>query len=242
MSKENTLFTIIGVLLGFIVGFLFANSVNQRAATPQQTALSDTTISQPQTSASDHPEASSGGGSDQVGGMMPDVQAKIQRAKDEPDSFQAQIEAAELYYQIKRFDRAIELLLRANQLRPENYEIVLNLGNANLEAKRFTEAERWYTTASIKKPDDIKARTGLGLSFLLRQPSDPDRAITEFRRSLEIDPRHEQTVSALIDAFLQKRDAVGAQQTLELLEQVNPNSSDIALFRTRIQQLRSSAS
>ena len=30
MSKENILFSVVGVLLGFIVGFAFANTVNQR--------------------------------------------------------------------------------------------------------------------------------------------------------------------------------------------------------------------
>ncbi|MBA2339175.1 MAG: tetratricopeptide repeat protein [Pyrinomonadaceae bacterium] len=241
MSKENTLFTIIGVLLGFIIGFMFANSVNQSDTHQHaaQNALPDTTVSQPQTLAGEHPAAASNADGSGAGGMMPDVQAKIQRAKDEPDNFQAQIEAAELYYQIKRFDRAIELLLRANQLRPENYEVVLNLGHANFEAKKYTEAERWYTTASIKKPDDINARTGLGLTFLLRQPPELDRAVTEFRRSLEIDPRHEQTLGALTDVLLKKGDAAQAQQTLQLLEQVNPTNTDLATFRSRIEQLRS---
>src|SRR5256885_1268680 len=43
MSKENILFSVVGVLLGFIVGFAFANTVNQRGIAPtaqagQQTA------------------------------------------------------------------------------------------------------------------------------------------------------------------------------------------------------------
>ena len=34
MSRENILFAIIGVLLGFIVGFMFASSMSQKAAMP----------------------------------------------------------------------------------------------------------------------------------------------------------------------------------------------------------------
>jgi hypothetical protein len=35
MNKENLLFSIVGVLLGFIVGFTFANAVNQRGNVTQ---------------------------------------------------------------------------------------------------------------------------------------------------------------------------------------------------------------
>ena len=34
MKKENVLFGIIGLLAGLIVGFMFANSINQNAAIP----------------------------------------------------------------------------------------------------------------------------------------------------------------------------------------------------------------
>ena len=38
-------------------------------------------------------------------------------------------------------------------------------------------------------------------AFALRQPPDYDRAIAEFRRSLERDPRHEQTLQNLVFAL-----------------------------------------
>jgi len=241
MTKENTLFAIIGVLLGFIVGFMFANSVNQREAhahPPQTTtATAEAPLTQSSTLEGDHPAAVS----DEAGGMMPDVQAKIQRAKDEPDNFQAQLEAAELYYRIGRFDRAIELLLRANQLRPENYEVVLNIGNANLEAKRYAEAERWYTTATIKKPEDVAARTGLGSTFLFREPPDVNRAIAEFKRSLDINPSHEGTLGRLVDAFVRKGDGNAARETLARLEQINPTNEELGALRSRVEELQSSA-
>ncbi len=241
MTKENTLFAIIGVLLGFIIGFMFANSVNRReeahAHPPHTATVTQTPVTQTSTLQGEHPAAVA----DEAGGMMPDVQAKIDRAKSEPDNFQAQLEAAELYYRIGRFDRAIELLLRANQLRPENYEIVLNIGNANFEAKRFAEAERWYTTATIKKPEDVAARTGLGSTFLFREPPDVDRAIAEFKRSLDINPNHEKTLGALIDAFVRKGDGEAAKETLARLEQVNPTNEDLGALRSRVEGLQSSA-
>ena len=41
MKKENVLFGIIGLLAGLIVGFMFANSINQNAAIPVAASGSD---------------------------------------------------------------------------------------------------------------------------------------------------------------------------------------------------------
>jgi len=39
MNKENVLFSIVGVLVGFIVGFVFANTANRSGLAPQPAAV-----------------------------------------------------------------------------------------------------------------------------------------------------------------------------------------------------------
>ena len=39
MNKENVLFSIVGVLVGFIVGFVFANTANRAGVEPQAGAV-----------------------------------------------------------------------------------------------------------------------------------------------------------------------------------------------------------
>ncbi|MEJ7713883.1 MAG: tetratricopeptide repeat protein [Pyrinomonadaceae bacterium] len=72
------------------------------------------------------------------------------------------------------------------------------------------------------KPNDVNVRTDLGLTFVFRKPEKYDRAIAEFRKSLEVNPKHEQTLQNLAFALAQKQDMTEAQAVLKKLEEVNP--------------------
>jgi tetratricopeptide (TPR) repeat protein len=230
MSKDNILFSIIGLLLGFIVGFMFANYFNYRGVGPRASVAQQGSGLPP-----DHPPLSSNAVAEQgSGGMPPEVQAAIARAKNEPNNFEAQMKAAELYYRIKRYETALEYLTRANQLRPDSLEAMVALGNVNFDAERYEVAEKWYTAALARKPDDVNVRTDLGLTFFFRQPPDLDRAIAEFRRSLEYNPAHEQTLRNLAVALKRKGDIKGAQEALSRLEAVNPNNEAIPGLRAEL--------
>src|SRR5256885_6444277 len=52
---------------------------------------------------------------------------------------------------------------KANQLRPDDFDTLVNLGNANLNAERYDVAERWFNEALAKKPDAVDVRSDLGL-------------------------------------------------------------------------------
>ncbi|MEZ5427073.1 MAG: tetratricopeptide repeat protein [Pyrinomonadaceae bacterium] len=227
MNRENFLIGIIGLLLGVIIGFTFANSVNRNAAVP----TAATTATNPDLPEG-HPQVA--GGDPSQGGMVPEVQAAIDQAKREPDNFDAQIKAAEFYYQIRKFDGAIEFLRRANQIKPDAYEIIVDLGNANFDAEKYDDAEKWYEAALAKKADDVNVRTDLGLTFIFRNPPDYDRAVKEFTRSLEIDPGHVQTLQNLTVAYTKKGDAQKALETLDRLEKTDPSNQAIARLREDI--------
>ena len=234
MSKDNILFSVIGVLLGFIIGFMFANSANQRGLQP--TAATAAVGQQNSQLPPDHPPITQTGA--KADGMM-DVQAAIKLAKDQPDNFDAQMKAAEGFYQIQRFDEAMEYLNRAIKLKPDSYETIVILGNVNFDAGRYEEAEKWYTQALKIKPDNVNVRTDLGLTFFFRTPPDIDRAIKEYKASLEIDPNHTQTLQNLTVAYTKKGDAAQAQSTLEKLEKVAPTNQALPKLRADIEALRS---
>ncbi|HEY6229650.1 MAG TPA: tetratricopeptide repeat protein [Pyrinomonadaceae bacterium] len=161
MTRDNLLFAIIGVLFGFIVGFLFASTMNQRYGPGSPAAVSAT--GQLPT---DHPPVGPTAGGPASGNMQAEVTASIEKARKEPDNFEAQIKAAELYYQIQRYDPAIELLLRANQLKPDDYQTLVALGLVNLDAGHFDVAEKWYKAALLKKKDDVVTLSGLAAATL----------------------------------------------------------------------------
>lgn len=158
MNRDNLLFTIIGLLLGFIVGFMFSSSINQREAMPSATART-------QALPPDHP-ATGAAQPGTPGQMQAEVTAALDQARKEPNNFEAQLKAAELYYQIQRYDDAIGYLLKANQLQPDSYETVANLGMVNMDAGHYETAEKWYVAALVKKPDDVRVLDGLCVVYL----------------------------------------------------------------------------
>lgn len=236
MSKDNILFSIIGLLLGFIVGFMFANNANQQGAKPRSTQTAAQSNLPP-----DHPQLPSNAVADQpdsqAGAAMPAVQAAIQKARNEPDNFEAQKQAGEMFYQIQRWDEAIDFWLKANKIKPEDYETIVNIANAYFEAGKYELAEQWYTSALVKNQNDVSVRTDLGTTFMARTPPDFDRAIKEYRRSLELNPNHEQTLHNMVIAYTKKGQAKEAQEMIERLEKVNPNNADLPRMRTQLQDL-----
>jgi len=234
MNKENILFSVVGVLLGFIVGFAFANTINQRGIAPTAQAGQRTAGLPP-----DHLPIS-GDGVAGVGQTNIDptvLRAAEKLANDAPDNFDAQVKAGELNYEARRYAEAINFWTRANRLRPEDYDVLVGLGNACFDSEQYAPAEKWYASALAKRPDVVEVRTDYGLTFMLREPADLDRAITEFKRSLAASPRHEQTLQNLAVAYTRKGDAGQAQATVAKLEAVSPTNAALPRLRADVEGL-----
>lgn len=230
MTKDNFLFTLIGLLLGTIIGFFITNAINQNAAT----------MTGGQTQAT-QPAGGVPGGHPSVpgaGGSMAEVQATVENARQNPRDLEAQLKAAELFYQIQRYDQAIEFLAKANEIQPENFEVIVNLGNTNFDAGKYGEAEKWYISALAKKPDNLDVRTDMGLTYIFREKPDYDRAITEFKRVLDADPNHPLALQNLTVAYTRKSDAAGAEATLTRLEKADPSNSALGKLREEISKLK----
>lgn len=177
MTRENLLFAIIGLLLGFIVGFMFASNMSQRQPLTASQELPP-----------NHPQVQSGD-SRNPQQVFADVQAAIGKARNEPNNFEAQVKAAELYYQIQRYDEAIKYLLKANQLQPDSYETIVALGQVNVDAQHYEQAEKWLKTALMKKPEDGKVL--VSLTFALLQKGDAPAATKAIETLEKVDPENQ---------------------------------------------------
>lgn len=182
MTRENLLFAIIGILFGFIVGFMFASTMSQKNAMSAITAGTGSSQSLP----ADHPPVGSQDAVNDPAKMREQVTSSIAKAKSEPQNFDAQMQAAELYYQIQRYDQAIEFLLKANQLKPTDYRTVVLLGMVNLDASHFDVAEKWYRAALKIKQDDTMVLSGLAAATL--QKGDAKAAEDAIAQLEKVDP------------------------------------------------------
>jgi tetratricopeptide (TPR) repeat protein len=232
MSKDDLLFSIIGLLLGFILGFFLTNSYNQKAAAPAPQAAqtaADAPANEPAPPAVDPQE----------------LEAAKKQAADAPQDFAAQMNAGEAFYRARKYPEAAEFLNQANKLRPDAVETMIALGNtyfddaANSEANdKWPVAEKWYTEALKKDAKNVNVRTDLGLTYLFRDPPDLDRAIQSFRKSLEIDPKHEQTLQNLTFALIKNNDKKGAGEALAQLEKTNPKNEALTKLRADLNGLK----
>lgn len=217
MDKNHYLIGIIGLLLGGIIGFLFANNLNQSA--PQSIPTAQTTSitnSQNPNLPPDHPQINQPNEAE--------VTEALKNAEAQPNDFKAQLEAAELYYQSQKFDEAAKFYERAAKLRPDDFEVLTSTGNAYFDSKNFEVAEKWYASALAKNPNDPNVRTDYGLTFYLRKSKDIERAIKEFKISLEKDPNHELTLQNLIVVLKDKGDTKAAQEAIDRLAKINPKN------------------
>src|ERR1051325_9109246 len=190
MTRDNLLFAIIGILLGFIAGFLLAGNITQREAAQRALPLS----AQGQNLPPNHPPV---GGDQQPSGeggqqMLAQVQTAMKQARENPNDFEAQVTAAKLEYQIGRYDQAIEYLLAANKLKPDNAEVLGMLGEANMDAKHFDAAVKWYQAALTKNPKDLASLDGY--CFVLLQNGDAKTAEDAIKKLEKIDPTNQDLV------------------------------------------------
>lgn len=221
MNKSILMSGMLGLIVGLVIGFMGANSINKTAYDRQPAASNSTSApgSNPPLP-KDHPPIGTNSG--EQGGPRPEVAAAIEKAKAQPQDYEAQMTAADLYYQIERFDEAATFYESAAKLKPAAAEPMIKAGNAYFDAEKYEHAEKWYVLALQKEPKNIIVRTDLGLTFYLRDPRDMERAIKEYKTSLGIDPDHEITLQNLAVAYKEKDDEGNFRSTLERLKKVNP--------------------
>jgi len=155
---------------------------------------------------------------------MPEIAQTLETADKEPENFEAQIKAGDMYAKIQKFDTAVEFYEKANNIKPEDYETIVKIGNTFFDSKQFEKAEKWYGHALAKKPEDVNVRTDFGITFVERENPDLNRAVKEFQTSLQTNPNHEPTLYNLGIAYYKKGDVEETKKVLAQLETLKPTS------------------
>lgn len=187
MTRDNLLFGIIGILLGFIAGFLLAGNITQREAATRANPQSAQSGQMP----ANHPPIGGDQGTNGEGGqqMLASVQTAMKQARENPNDFDAQVTAAKLEYQIGRYDQAIEYLLAANKIKPTDFDTLAMLGVANLDAGHFDASEKWYKAALAIKPNDMPVLDGLCATLLSK--GDAKAAEEQINKLAKVDPNNQ---------------------------------------------------
>lgn len=228
MNIRNPLFLAAGLLAGFIVGFVLANAMNGREKTESASA--------PTASVPANPSTSNAASSEQrlsEKEIRDAIQTTDARAND--IDLQKRFGVALYAYANQTRDPrflpdAARFLKRAVDATPDDRDTTVSLANVLFDlgqlgdANRFNEARVYYQKALELNPNDVNVRTDLGLTYYFGTPPDPQSAIREYRKSLAIDPRHEQTLQNLATALVKTGNQKEAEKTIETLRSVNPKN------------------
>ncbi len=205
--RNSLLFGVGGLILGAIIGFYAANSINRSSVIAG---------GQDPLTAAGIPNSNSA--------AMGDVTETLDRADNEPQNFAAQMMAGDMFARIGNFDRAIEYYTRGLSLQPDDPAGNLVIANAYFDSGKFEQAGEHYAKVLAADPENIAARSDLATTFVQRPQPDHARAIAEFNKVLESDPNHEPTLYNLAIAHHRKGDINAAQDMAARLEKAHPQS------------------
>ena len=227
MQKVSIWVTLGAALAAFVAGFTFANYLNK------------TQLNNPQPVQSQN-DPSSNRSATQTDTLSDDeIDQKLKEAASDPENFAFQKGLGLGLYRYGAvreneniIEKAIPVLERAYRLNPDDFDILVGLGNAHFDVgyhtknnESFSTARTYYAKALAKRPSDIEVRTDVGLTYFLMSPPDQVSAVTEFEKALAIDPKHEKTLGFLIQSL----DALGKDSSKfrETLKGVNPQNPNI---------------
>jgi len=241
MSK-NLLLCAAGVVLGFVVGFFITNALTRHGALgPAASARAPQGVPGPldeEEAAGElppgHPDISGAGGGS-AAGTSAEAQAAMDKADRAPQDFDAQAEAARVFYELRDYDKAALYAERALGLRPKDFETLVLAGNARYDDEDFAAAASFYERALAVRPDSADVRTDLGNTFFNRR--DFDRALAEYRKAVAADPTHVNSWRNIAAAAINKGDRAAAAEAVERLAALDPQNPDLENYRRRVAEL-----
>jgi tetratricopeptide (TPR) repeat protein len=120
---------------------------------------------------------------------------------------------------------------------PSNLRPRVELGNLYFDAERYDDAIKWYREAHAINPKDPDVSTDLGVSYYYT--NQPDRALEQFSKSLEADPKHLKTILniGVVKAF-GKQDLEGAEAAWQQVIQLAPDSPEGQSAKRALDSLR----
>jgi tetratricopeptide (TPR) repeat protein len=233
VNNTKYLVGLVGLAVGLVVSILWVKNINESHAA----------ATSPVAGAPGGMPA--GGSSSDQQAMMGQVQQIIAKAKSNPKDFQAQIDAAGVYYQTGKEAETVDYLKKAYELKPDEFKSNQQLLGAlpliatyYADQKQYDEADTWFRRSMDVEPGNSAIRIELASSYIQRQPPQPDKAIQELQTALKANPKDGHALGHLVEAYAVKKDAAGADETLNRLREADPSNKRLTALQNMVADLK----
>ena len=160
MSRDSFLFLIIGILIGFLAGYILQEEMADRQ--PQRLVHGEgaEAVAMPAGPMMQEPGGGGGGGAAAAGGgpAMPIVRELTARINENPNDAEAILELANLNFDINNWQRCQELYTRYLALRPNSPDVLSDLGVTYRALGNFDQALATFDQSLKQAPDHWLAR------------------------------------------------------------------------------------
>ncbi|HEV8700558.1 MAG TPA: tetratricopeptide repeat protein [Candidatus Polarisedimenticolia bacterium] len=212
MNKDQLQFLVSGILFGFLIGYIIAYAVHEPRVVQQAApvpAAGNMGMGQ-----SVPPAAGAGAGGDSGAGTAGGGGGEQMMAR--------------VFEEITALKAAIEK-------DPKDVRALLRLANMYHDSRKFDQAVEFYTRALAITPEDVDARTDMGIC--LYEMGRADEAIAQFRTSLQYGPKHWQTWLNLgIVSLSGKNDVRTATEAFAKVEELNPGFKDLPVLKDALKK------
>lgn len=216
MTKDNLISVVLGILLGFIAGYLSHEVMVARQPARFAGSLGTTPS----------PAAPSPG--------MP--QGPFQPSPDMPPGQQPQPPMGAAPGGEAPMQEIQQLRERVAQ-NPEDADAVRQLGDMNFEISNWQRAQELYARYLELRPGDIDVLSDLGV--VEQELGNFDEALSLFDQVQEQKPDHWQSMyNEVIVLAFKKKDFAAAQTALERLRQLQPENPNVQRLADEVQKQR----
>lgn len=218
MNKENLLYILGGVLVGFVAAYvLFEVMLNKQPPrlTPALRAALVSGEGQPMAGPEADPnagasDAAMAAGDPAAGGAaggpaMAEIETLRQQVEKNPNDADAVRKLANLNFDIRNWKRAEELYRRYLEIRPDDPDVMTDLGIAYRESRDFDKALAQFDAAQKLAPDHWQSYYNevVVLAFDLKQMDQAGQVLQELQRLQPANP----DVAKLAEAVNKQRAA-----------------------------------
>lgn len=242
MNSKFLIFSTIAVVLSFIGGFFLANALNRSEISDLKAEISKYKGSQ---------QAVEESGNENVL-TDEEISQKIEEADSKPENIDYQKDLAIGLYryatmkqEVKWLPDVARMMTRVYEKNPKDFNtaavlgsIYFDIGTGKSDNESLKKAREFYQKALEIKPKEIEVQTDLGVTYLFSTPPEPDKAIVEFQKSLQINPKHEKTLQNMIQAKIATGKVSEAEGFLQKLKEVNPKNEAISELTEKIEQTK----